>query len=108
MISAFRVHDVLGAPEKLRPYMAAKAAADRILCGSGLHHTILRPGRLTDEPATGRVRTARGDSTDITIARADVAECTLALLDDPVPSDRIIDLLSGDMPISELRAPPGK
>lgn len=102
MISAYRVHDPLAGPEPLRPYLAAKLAADRVLASSGLHHTILRPGRLTDEPGTGRVRTAAAAGEDITIPRADVAAAALAALADPVPADRTIDLLGGETPIAEV------
>src|SRR5919108_4122276 len=35
-------------------YLRAKGKADAELEASGLDHTIVRPGRLTDEPATGR------------------------------------------------------
>lgn len=102
MISAHRAHDPLAGPEPLRPYLAAKLAADRVLAGSGLHHTILRPGRLTDNPPTGRVRTAAAAGEDITIPRADVAAAALAALADPVAADRTIDLLGGDTPIADV------
>ncbi|ACY18575.1 histidine triad (HIT) protein [Haliangium ochraceum DSM 14365] len=102
MISAYRVVDPLAGPEPLRPYLAAKLAADRVLAGSGLHYTILRPGRLTDEPGTGRVRSSLAGGEGITIPRADVAAAALAALGDPVAADRAIDLLSGDTPIAEI------
>ena len=34
-------------------YLRAKAGADRALASSGLDYTIVRPGRLTDDPPTG-------------------------------------------------------
>jgi nucleoside-diphosphate-sugar epimerase len=53
-------------------YLRAKAKADRELETSGLDFTIVRPGGLTDEPATGKVTVGiglgRGE-----IPRADVA-----------------------------------
>ncbi|WP_428267783.1 SDR family oxidoreductase [Haliangium sp.] len=108
MVSAYRAHDPFAAPELLRPYMAAKLAADRLLAGSGLHYTILRPGRLTNEPGTGRVRTSAATGEDITIPRADVAAAALATLADPVAADRTIILLSGDTPIADaIAADPG-
>src|SRR3954467_3042553 len=39
----------------MRPYLEAKAGADAALETSGLDWTIVRPGRLTDEPGTGTV-----------------------------------------------------
>ena len=105
MVSAARVDRVLTGPPKLRPYFAAKAAADRILRESGLHYTILRPGRLTDQEPTGRIRrNLEVAPEELVITRADVAECVLAVLDDPVRESRTIDLLNGDEPISSLRS----
>jgi uncharacterized protein YbjT (DUF2867 family) len=99
MVSAMRADDVLAGPEKLRPYLAAKHAADRILRQSGLPYTVVRPGRLTDDEGTGKVRTSVGDTPDaITIPRADVAEALVALLEGEA-AGRTIDLLSGDTPI---------
>src|SRR3954470_10247491 len=37
-------------------YQRAKGRADAELQASGLDYTVLRPGRLTDEPGTGRVK----------------------------------------------------
>ena len=42
--------------EEMRPYYEAKAGADERLTESGLDYTIVRPGGLTDDPGTGRVR----------------------------------------------------
>jgi nucleoside-diphosphate-sugar epimerase len=82
-------------------YLAAKAAADEAVRGrSGLDTTIVRPGLLTDEPATGRVRvadwTGRGS-----IPRADVAAILVALLDAPATGGVTFELISGDMSIEE-------
>jgi uncharacterized protein YbjT (DUF2867 family) len=42
-------------PERKRT-LEAKAEADQYLMASGLDYTIVRPGYLTDDPGTGRVR----------------------------------------------------
>jgi uncharacterized protein YbjT (DUF2867 family) len=84
-------------------YLRAKAEADRALAASGLDHTIVRPGRLTDEPPTGRVTVAqrleRGS-----ISRADVAAVLLACIDLDYTIGRDFDLLSGETPIEEALA----
>jgi len=84
-------------------YLRAKAEADRALAASGLDHTIVRPGRLTDEPPTGRVivaqRLERGS-----ISRADVAAVLLASIDLDHMIGRDFDLLSGETPIEEALA----
>jgi uncharacterized protein YbjT (DUF2867 family) len=62
-------------------YLQAKLAAeDDILPRPGLDTTIVRPGRLTDEPGTGRVTLGHGiDRGDV--PRDDVAAVLLAILD---------------------------
>ena len=81
-------------------YLRAKAKADQELAASGLDYTIVRPGRLTDDPPTGRVRAAerleRGE-----IPRGDVAATLAALLDEPRAIGRAFDLVSGETPIEE-------
>jgi uncharacterized protein YbjT (DUF2867 family) len=86
------------ASEQMRPYIQAKADADRDLLGSGLEYTIVRPGRLTDDPGTGRVR-AGEDIGYGEIPRADVAATLAAVLDEDATIGKTFVLLSGDTPI---------
>jgi len=84
-------------------YLRAKLAAEEdVLSRSGLAPMVVRPGSLTDEPGTGRVRLAR--TTDRgQVTRDDVAAVLLALLD--APKDRlVVELLGGDTPIPEAVA----
>jgi nucleoside-diphosphate-sugar epimerase len=81
-------------------YLRAKGAADADLTSrAGLNWTILRPGRLTDEPSTGlvqlAVRTGHG-----TVPRDDVATVLLALLDTPA-GGMTLELVTGDTPVAE-------
>jgi uncharacterized protein YbjT (DUF2867 family) len=84
-------------------YLRAKAAADAKLRESGLDHTIVRPGILTDDPGTGRLRAAesveRGE-----IPRDDVAAVLLAVLDTPSTIGVTFEVVSGDTPIEEAVA----
>jgi uncharacterized protein YbjT (DUF2867 family) len=86
-----------------KAYVEAKRDSDVALRDSDLDWTILRPGRLIDEPATGRVLLApeveRGD-----IPRADVAAVLAAVLDDDRAAGRQWDLVSGDTPVDEAVA----
>lgn len=81
-------------------YLDAKRAAEQDLRQRTLDWTILRPGRLTDAPATGRVTLAesvpRAD-----VSRADVAAVLMALLDEPAATHRALELVSGETPIPE-------
>lgn len=81
-------------------YLRAKSAADAYLAArADLDWTILRPGRLTDEPGTGRVRlvvrTGRG-----AVPRDDVAAVLVALLDTP-SGGKTLELVAGDTPVDE-------
>jgi uncharacterized protein YbjT (DUF2867 family) len=92
-----------GTDEVFAAYLDAKTAAEDDLRARDLDWTILRPGGLTDEPGTGRVRLGssvpRGQ-----VPRADVAAVIAALLDDPGTAGKILELVSGDAPITEAIA----
>ena len=71
------------------PYAEAKAAADAHLRASDLDWTVLGPGRLTLEPATGRIALGKGKGE---VSRADVALVVAAALEerlDHPPDHRI-------------------
>jgi uncharacterized protein YbjT (DUF2867 family) len=90
-----------GSDEIFAAYLAAKAAADRaVLAKPALHTTIVRPGHLTDDPGTGRVRVAASTGSG-SIPRADVAAVLVALLDTPATSGATFELISGDTTIAE-------
>jgi uncharacterized protein YbjT (DUF2867 family) len=92
------------ASEQMRPYIEAKTEADRQLAASGLDYTIVRPGRLTNAPGTGRIRVG----VDIgygEVTRDDVAATLAAVLRTDSTIGKTFILLGGDTPIDEaLRA----
>jgi nucleoside-diphosphate-sugar epimerase len=81
-------------------YLRAKAEADAAVKASKRDWTIVRPGRLTDEPGTGRVRIDidpfRGD-----VARDDVAEVLDAVLHDPRASHMTLYVNGGEQPVEQ-------
>jgi uncharacterized protein YbjT (DUF2867 family) len=81
-------------------YLRAKGRADADLAASGLDYTIVRPGGLTDDPATGRVRIA-GDGN---IPREDVAAMLAAVLHEPRTIGLTFELVGGDVPVDEAIA----
>ena len=101
-VSAIGVDDPL--PEDTgdvwRAYVEAKRDADAALRASDLAWTIIRPGRLTDDPATGRValgaQVGRGD-----VTRADVAAVLAAVLDAPGSVRKQWNLVNGEVPVEE-------
>ena len=54
MVSSMGTRDI-PAEGPMKPYLEAKRDADLALEASGLRWTIVRPGRLTNEPGTGTV-----------------------------------------------------
>lgn len=79
-------------------YMVVKKRADVHLAESPLGWVILRPGTLTDEPGTGRVRAGLAIPYG-NIARADVAATLLALIEHPQLRRCIIELTEGETPV---------
>lgn len=104
-ISRYLIVSAIGAnhPEnwsdEMRPYYEAKADADRELAESGLDYTIVRPGRLTDDPGTGKVSIDGGGSGSVT--RDDVALVLAECLSAPNTVGKAFDLLNGDTPVAE-------
>jgi len=89
--------DVFGA------YLVAKKAAEDDLRARPLDWTILRPGRLTDDPPAGTVRLARHVDRGA-VSRAEVAAVLVALLDAPATAGRVLELVGGDTPIADAVA----
>lgn len=81
-------------------YLRAKAAADEDLRSRDLDWTVIQPGRLTDEPGTGRV-TLDPTAEPREVPRADVAHALEAALDRPATFRKQFTLLSGPVPIEE-------
>jgi uncharacterized protein YbjT (DUF2867 family) len=101
MVSSIGADRPDAASGSMRPYLEAKAEADRYLTASGLEYTIIRPGSLTEDPGTGRVRVSRelGDRGDV--PRDDVAAVIAELLDAPNTIGVTFELFGGDLPVAE-------
>ncbi|MDL5154766.1 SDR family oxidoreductase [Actinomycetospora termitidis] len=81
-------------------YLRAKGEAEQgVRERDDLDVTILRPGRLTDEPATGRVHLAEEPVGHEEVTRADVATTVIALLDAPATIGRTLELVNGTVPL---------
>ena len=83
-----------------RAYVEAKRDADAALRASGLDWTIIRPGRLTDDPPTGLVALGPGVERG-EVPRADVAAVLAAVIDTGGGIGAQWDLVSGKTPIDE-------
>jgi uncharacterized protein YbjT (DUF2867 family) len=83
-------------------YLRAKQAADDDLRARDLDWTVVRPGRLTDDPGTGRVQVGALSRGDVT--RADVAAVLAEVLTTDGTVGATFDLLGGHQTIEAALA----
>jgi len=100
MVSSMRADDPASGPEKLRHYFAAKGKADDHLRASGLNYTIVRPGRLTEEPPLGKVEVAEKLKNFGDISREDVAK-VLSETTRRMFHNKEFDVIAGQTPIRD-------
>jgi nucleoside-diphosphate-sugar epimerase len=89
--------DVFGA------YLRAKADADAAVTASDREWTVVRPGPLTDDPGTGRLRLGTDPFRDA-VTRDDVAAVVVAVLDEARSAGLILYVANGDEPVDEALA----
>ena len=99
MVSSIGAHDPAAGPERMRPYLEAKAEADRALAASGLEFTIVRPGGLTDDAGTGLVKLNTALGRRGRVPREDVAAVLLGCLDMAASIGLTFEVFEGDRPI---------
>jgi uncharacterized protein YbjT (DUF2867 family) len=96
-----------GTDEVFAAYLRAKKAAEDDITARDLDTTVLRPGRLTDDPPTGRVTLApHVDAGSVT--RTDVARVLAALLHHPASAGAVLELVGGNTPIADAVAAVGR
>ena len=96
LISSMGADDPAAATdETFAAYLRAKAASEEDLRRRELDWTVLRPGALTDDPPTQRVRlgTRAGRGS---VPRDDVAAVVVALLDEPSSAGLTLEVVSGE------------
>jgi uncharacterized protein YbjT (DUF2867 family) len=84
-------------------YLRAKGKADEELRASGLAYTIVRPGRLTDDPGSGGI-SAGEDVGGGSISRDDVAAVVAFSLHDPALAGALFEVIEGGTPIEQALA----
>ncbi|HEX4279488.1 MAG TPA: SDR family oxidoreductase [Solirubrobacteraceae bacterium] len=98
IVSAVGAENPPDGDEVFQVYLRAKAEADRAVQDSDREWTVVRPGGLTDEPGTGRLRVDlepfRGE-----VSRDDVASLLDALLHDARAAGVTLYVNGGDTPI---------
>jgi nucleoside-diphosphate-sugar epimerase len=101
IVSSIGADDPAGSGDAMRPYLEAKAEADAALRDSGLDWTVVRPGRLTNAPGTGRVDAAHRLGRRGEVPRDDVALVLLECLGAPNTVGAQFELLAGEVPAAE-------
>jgi uncharacterized protein YbjT (DUF2867 family) len=109
MVSYFGAGPDHGVPQDnpFFPYAEAKATADAYLRATNLDWTVLGPGRLTLEPATGRIvvgADGAGGAGNGAVSREDVALVAAAALNDASTIGRTVNFNNGDLPIAQALA----
>ena len=94
-------------PDTMPPFLAAvlrlKAQSDAYVQRSGLDWTIVRPGGLTDGPATGQIDLAE-ELGGGRISREDVAAIVVACLAQPATIHQTFEVVAGQQPIEAALA----
>ncbi len=101
MLSALGADQPEEAPSKLQHYLKAKAAADAKLEKSRLNYTIIKPGKLTDNDATGKIQAAEGlKEIQGEISKADVAATVAEVLNNENTYRKSFGIIAGNEPVS--------
>jgi uncharacterized protein YbjT (DUF2867 family) len=107
MLSSINADHPENSPEALREYLRAKGEADEYLQQSNLTYTIVRPGPLTNEGGTERIKTGTDlDRDAIEIPREDVARTLIATLGAESTYDETFELAAGEVSIGEALETP--
>ena len=106
MISSVGAESPPAGDDVFSVYLQAKAQADAAVMATRRDWTIIRPGRLTDEPATGRVRIDTEPFRD-QVPRGDVAAVLAAVLLGDLASRLVIYVNAGPEPVPAALAAAG-
>jgi uncharacterized protein YbjT (DUF2867 family) len=103
MVSAVGAENPPAGDDVFSVYLRAKAEADAAVMATDRDWTIVRPGGLTDDPGTARVRVDtnpfRGQ-----VPRDDVAAVLLAVIDSDLAAGRVLYVNGGEDPIDQALA----
>lgn len=82
-------------------YLLAKHKADEHLTKSDLNYAIVRPGSLTNDPGTGKIEAAEKLGKRGKIAREDVAQTLVDVLDSKLASVISFEIIEGNDEIKD-------
>ncbi|ASD67798.1 SDR family oxidoreductase [Pseudoalteromonas piscicida] len=101
MVSSIGADDPDNIESEIKPYLVAKHMADQHLQQSIVNYTIVRPGTLQNEPATGGFSTTRPENRkDAVISRENVADA-LVYLAAQHPQNLTFELFNGKQSVEQ-------
>jgi uncharacterized protein YbjT (DUF2867 family) len=100
IVSSVGAESAPGDDDVFSVYLRAKAEADRALMDSDRDWTVIRPGMLTDDPGTGRVR-IQEEPIRAEVTRDDVAAVLAAVVDESRAVGKVLYVVGGDDPIED-------
>lgn len=84
------------AAEDLKSYLKAKHNADEYLKQSDLNYMIVRPGPLTNDKGTGKIRLEKQLEIKGSISRDDVAQTLVHVLHEDAGTNETFEILEGE------------
>ncbi len=100
MLSSIAAGSPERGPEELQHYLKMKGEADDFVKSTELDYTIVRPGGLTHDESTSKIKVAETVDRG-TISRADVAKTMIACLEEANAYHKTFELVEGDTQIEE-------
>lgn len=100
MVSAIHADRRENWSESMAPYYVAKHHADNIVRASSLDYTIVRPGLLTDDAGTGKIRAGENLGYGA-IPREDVAKVLFHSLANEKLYNKTFEIISGEEEIEQ-------
>jgi uncharacterized protein YbjT (DUF2867 family) len=100
IVSSVGAESPPGGDDVFSVYLRAKGEADRAVMDSDRDWTVVRPGMLTDEPGTGRVR-IQTDPVRAEVSRDDVAAVLAAVVDESRAVSSVLYVVGGDDPVQD-------
>ena len=106
-LTRFVLASVIGAdqPERrdggIREFLAAKQHAERRLARLGVPGTILRFGRLTEDPGNGRIDTLLRAGAPVTTRRDDAALAIVEVLVRSHLADQVVNVVDGERRVAD-------
>ncbi|WKN30565.1 SDR family oxidoreductase [Porifericola rhodea] len=96
LLSSVGTDEPTQGPEKLQPYLKAKAASEKRLLKSNLNYTIVRPGMLNNDPESNHIiAQERLEDKQGQISRADVALSIVEALENNHTYRKTFEIIGG-------------